>query len=104
VSNLIEICGDGANVALEIAKFERPNSTNVDDANWLASRPPGKGRAGRSPCSLSDLYAALKRRSSTVAQAEQEVPFGFPLGLARASAKQGRLSTPPSLALRLRAE
>ena len=38
MSNLIEIRGEGANVALEIAKFERPNSTNVDDANWLASR------------------------------------------------------------------
>lgn len=35
MSNLIEIRGDGA---LEIVKFERPNSTNVDDANWLASR------------------------------------------------------------------
>jgi hypothetical protein len=38
VSNVIEIRGEGAQVALEIVEFERPNSTNVDDANWLVGR------------------------------------------------------------------
>jgi hypothetical protein len=33
VSNLIEIRGEGANVALEIAKFERPNSTSPASSN-----------------------------------------------------------------------
>jgi hypothetical protein len=35
VSNIIEIQGEGARVSIEIVGFQRPNSTNVDDANWL---------------------------------------------------------------------
>ena len=38
MADLIEIRGDGANIALEIAEFERPNSANVDDANWLVGQ------------------------------------------------------------------
>jgi hypothetical protein len=39
MSNSIEIRSEeGAEIMLEISKFERPNPTNADDANWLNGR------------------------------------------------------------------